>query len=114
MDIKEFFEYYEKYNATVNVEEEICVEHRRGREKNPCPNPIDFLDLYIEVIWTAMYNIDIDENIWFINDTEVVFLSKGFLQECKDKWLKWEKALELYDKQLDEHMERSKREENNT
>jgi len=91
-------EYYRKVNENREYEYQIFIEHRTGKEK------VDFYKQFVEVFWEEWDRyLIVDEWIWFITDWETIYISKEFLEECLEKWIKWEKALDLYDKQLEEY-----------
>lgn len=50
-----------------------------------------------EDFWMHMH---CDKNIWFINDENTVYINEAFLDECLEKGLKNDKAIEYYEENL--------------
>lgn len=89
MNIEEFVAYHEKLNDKEveknwsYADEFVFVEHYAWKHK------IDFLALYNEVIWRAiLWEIIVDENIWFIVASDYMYIDKSFLELLKKKKIK--------------------------
>lgn len=101
-NLKEFREYYRKINKDREYEDQIFIEHRTWDEK------IDFFDEFVKVFWEDWDRyLIVDENIWFITDWELIYIYKSFLEECLEKNIKWQKAIDLYYEQLEEYENKS-------
>ncbi len=100
MNILEFKNYYRELNLTREEDDWIFVEHYPGEHK------INFLQEFIDILWESwdMY-LQVDEGIWFINNTECVYIWREFLDFCKSKRLKGDKAMTLYYDNLDRNTE---------
>lgn len=100
-NLKEFREYYRKINKDREYEDHIFIEHRTWDEK------IDFFDEFVKVFWEEWNRyLIVDENIWFITDGELIYISKRFLEECLEKNIKGQKAIDLFYKQFEKYEEK--------
>ncbi len=101
-NLKEFREYFRKINKDREYEDQIFIEHRTWKEK------IDFFDEFVKVFWEEWNRyLVVDENIWLITDNEIIYIYKSFLEECLEKNIKWQKAIDLYYEQLEEYENKS-------
>ena len=106
MNQKEFLEFYDNYNKKNNYEkyddEYVDVEIYEGYEWSDPKNRVDFYKEFTKVFpegWNSY--IVVDDHLWFISNTETTYIGKDFLDFCIKNNLQGEKALDLYEKNLE-------------
>jgi len=88
--LKKLWEYYEDF---------AFIEHHSGKHK------IDFLNKFIKVFWKHWcWSLLVDENLWFINDGEVIYLNEPSLDFMIKNKLIWDSAYDFYHLNLDNSM----------
>lgn len=85
--VKELWDYFEDF---------IYVEH------NPWKHKITYLDKFVKVFWDYwVWTCDVDENIGFINDQEIMYISEEYLDFCIKNKLISEDAYYFYHEHFD-------------
>jgi len=103
MNVKEFEKWCDDKNKKEikknwsYAEDFIYFDHREWKHK------INFLAKFVKVLWSYwIWDCFIDEGIWFINDTESMYINEEFLNFCIDNKLEWESAYNFYHFNLEE------------
>ncbi len=103
MNYKHFEEYYKKLNDKETkknwsyAEDYTCVNFKAWDQK------IDFLKKFTQVFKDLqLWEIEVDEYLWLINDTEAFRICREFLEFCLKNKLYKDKAWDFYYHNLDE------------
>ena len=109
MNIKQFKEYYDKYNKKNNYElyddNYVCVDYFAWY-KDKKPNPVDYLLEFTKVFPRGEFgDITVDDNIGFIHNWEDFYINADYLTFCIDKKLSPKDSISLYYNNLETNTE---------
>jgi len=91
MNKQEFANYFEKRDKNKDYTDRIEAEFYSWEHE------VDFLQEFLDVFWEYWESyLIVDEWIWFITDTECIYINKEYLEFCIEVWLKGEEAMTLY------------------